>query len=77
MGLEWGGMCSRDAARAKGNHPNNSSKTMSVPAQEKHSGREEATGGREAAARGREVVGGHLDQWGRAGAANVTGQQIG
>lgn len=51
-GLEWGGMCPRDAARAKGNHPNNSSETMSVPAQEKHSGREEAAGGREAAARG-------------------------
>lgn len=42
MGLEWGGMCARDAARAKGNHPNNSSKTMSVAAQEKHSRREEA-----------------------------------
>lgn len=42
-GLEWGGMCSRDAARAKGNHPNNSSKTISALAQEKHSGREDAS----------------------------------
>lgn len=42
-GLGWGGMCSRDAARAKGNHPNNSSKTMSAPAQKKHPRREEAS----------------------------------
>lgn len=42
MRLEWGGMCSRDAARAKGNHPNNSSKTMSALTQKKHSRREEA-----------------------------------
>ena len=49
-GLEWGGMCSRDAARAKGNHPNNSSKTISVPAQEKHWRREEAISKEEVAA---------------------------
>lgn len=48
--LEWGGMCSRDAARAKGNHPNNSSKTISVPAQEKHWRREEAISKEEVAA---------------------------
>lgn len=35
-GLGRGGMCSRDATRAKGIYPNNSSKTMSAPAQEKH-----------------------------------------
>lgn len=43
LGLGWGRMCSRDAARAKGNHPNNSSKTMSAPAQKKHPRREEAS----------------------------------
>lgn len=51
-GLEWGGMCSRDAVRAKGNNPNNSSKTISVLAQEKHLGREEASSKGEAAASG-------------------------
>lgn len=40
--MEWGGMCSRDAARAKGNLPNNSSKTISVLAQEQHERGEEA-----------------------------------
>lgn len=43
LGLGWGRMCSRDAARAKGNHPNNSSKTMSASAQKKHPRREEAS----------------------------------
>lgn len=66
--LERGGMCSRGAARAKGNHPNNSSKTMSAPAQEKHSGRKAASRKWEAAASGREEVGaeGHLGQADRA-----------
>lgn len=47
-GLGRGGMCSRDAARAKGIYPNNSSKTMSAPAQEKHTekGGSQRRGGR-------------------------------
>lgn len=75
MGLEWGGMCSGDAARAKGHHPNNSSTTMSALTQKKHWRREDASRKREVAVSGSEEAEGHLGPAGQDTVASVTHQQ--